>query len=204
MPARSAIDIELRQLGLEAIDTWAIPVAICTAHTVLGLLQNVRRSLYAWPSLIRAAFIFDEIHAFPDKLFRHLLRFLEIFRSQPVLLMTATLPLYKKEALIKACEKRGGLLHLPGPKERENAKRYTLRRTSEDHAWAEADHVIKSGGKVLWICNTVDRAIATARKAMEHNIPTELFHSRYRYRDRLLRQRKVIDGFFPAVHQCLQ
>ena len=49
LPARSPSQRKLLALKLEALDTWPIPAVVCTAHTVLGLLQNVRRGLYAWP-----------------------------------------------------------------------------------------------------------------------------------------------------------
>lgn len=189
---------ELRLLRLEALETWPIPVVVCTAHTVLGMLQNVRRSLYAWPSLVRSVFIFDEIHAFSEKLFRHLLRFLEVFTSQPVLLMTATLPPERKAALKTVCQQRGGLHILQGPQGRENAKRYLLEVASAETAWQETQEMIACGGKVLWIVNTVDRAMRRTKLSHEAGLPAQPYHSRYRYKDRLIRQRKVIDGFAPG------
>src|SRR5262249_39427347 len=62
---------------IESLDAWSTPIVACTVDTVLGLVQNNRRGLYAWPALAGAAFIFDEIHAYDDKLFGALLRFLQ-------------------------------------------------------------------------------------------------------------------------------
>ena len=197
MPQRSKSAEELRALQLEALDTWPIPLAVCTVHTVLGLLQNNRRALYAWPSIARSIFVFDEIHSFPDKLFQHLLRFLEIFRYAPVLLMTATLPPERKDALQTVCKKRGGLTIIPGPDSREKAPRYMLKRSNEQEAWNVVKETLSNGGKALWICNTVDRAIDRVKLALEEDLPVQPFHSRYRYRDRVVRQRSVIDGFKP-------
>jgi CRISPR-associated endonuclease/helicase Cas3 len=44
----------------------------------------------------------------------------------------------------------------------------------------------------------VDRAIKLARQAKDQGLPVYPFHSRYRYKDRLVRQRQVIDGFTPS------
>jgi CRISPR-associated endonuclease/helicase Cas3 len=195
MPPHSKSDVELRSLQLEALDTWPIPAVVCTAHTVLGLLQNVRRAIYAWPSLVRAAFVFDEIHSFSPLLFQHLLRFLEVFRTVPVLLMTATLPPERKEALERVCRDRGGLTVIQGPRNMEEAKRYKLQRSPGKDAWNYVRQTLEKRGKVLWVVNTVNRAINLARQAIERGLPVQLFHSRYRYKDRLVRQRQVIDGF---------
>ncbi|MDD3580792.1 MAG: CRISPR-associated helicase Cas3' [Desulfobacca sp.] len=197
MPSLTKTEIELRALNLEALDTWPVPAVVCTAHTVLGLLQNSRRGLYAWPSLAQSVFVFDEIHSFSPRLFQHLLRFLEIFKSIPVLLMTATIPPGRQRALHKICSARGGMAVISGPATRENAKRYILKRSDEDNAWQIAQKVLNKGGKVLWISNTVSRSMTLAKQAFESGLPVQPFHSRYRYRDRLIRQRTVVDGFLP-------
>jgi len=197
MPPRNGVQRELLHLGLEAMDMWPASTIVCTAHTVLGLLQNTRRGIYGWPSLVRAAFVFDEIHSFSDLLFAHLLRFLQLFCHAPVLLMTATLPPFRKKALLKACECRGGVEIITGPQEREQAKRYLLSRSNDDNAWQQCLEMLNSGGKVLWICNTVARAMKVAQYAHDIGLPVQPYHSRYRYRDRLVRQRTVIEGFMP-------
>ena len=187
---------------LEALDMWPVPAVVCTAHTVLGLLQNVRRGLYAWPSLVRAAYVFDEVHAFDDTLFAHLLRFLTEFPGAPVLVMTATLPPEKRQMLQKIAQTRGGgICCISGPPERESAPRYRLEDCGEkfDLAWQKIADVLRGGGKVLWVCNTVNRAIAISERAEQQGMPVELYHSRFRYRDRLQRQRSVIDGFHASV-----
>ena len=193
MPSKTHEEEEMRMMKLEALETWPVPLIVCTANTVLGILQNGRRSIYSWPSLCRSIFVFDEIHSFCDTLFSHLLRFLEIFSSVPVLLMTATLPPERKEAIQKCCQKRGGLIVISGQKKREEAKRYILRRSSHEMAYQEVRQTIERNGKVLWVCNTVKKAIQQAKEYP--SFPVQPYHSRYRYKDRLKRQRAVIDGF---------
>lgn len=195
MPPRPNSDIEMQAMKIASLKTWPIPVVVCTANTVLGILQNERRSLYTTPSLFQSIFVFDEIHSFSPRLFGHLLRFLEIFEKTPVLLMTATLPRERLEALESVCSARGGLRIIEGPKERECAKRYLLEKSDMETAWQHTEKVIDSGGKVLWIANTVPRVMEIAKLAGEKNLPVQPFHSRYRYKDRLERQRNLIDAF---------
>ena len=87
--AREESDVAIR---LESLEAWSTPVVSCTVDTVLGLIQNNKRGLFAWPALAQSAFVFDEIHAFDDRLFGALLRFIRDLPRLPVLLMTASLP----------------------------------------------------------------------------------------------------------------
>ena len=52
----------------DALEAWATPVVACTVDLVLGLVQNNKRGLFAWPALAQSSFIFDEIHAYDDRL----------------------------------------------------------------------------------------------------------------------------------------
>lgn len=115
MPPRNDEAERLHTLRLEALEMWPFPAVVCTAHTVLGMLENTRRGLYAFPSFLQGVFVFDEIHAFSDTLFAYLLRFLEAFSNTPVLLMTATLPESRKQALEMICITRGSLVVIEGP-----------------------------------------------------------------------------------------
>lgn len=202
MPARGSEEAELIESRLEAMETWPIPAVVCTAHTVLGLFENVRRGVYAWPALIRGTFVFDEIHAYSERLFSYLLTFLEMFRESPVLLMTATLPEVRRKALEEVCKSRGGLMAVKGPKERESALRYVMRDLGTQGCEEAKRKILDVFGesyngskKVLWICNTIKSAAAIYDWGKEHALPVELYHSRYRYRDRLRRHRAVIDAF---------
>ena len=195
MPQPTHEDNDLRQAGLEALESWPVPAAVCTAHTVLGIMENVRRSLYTFPSLLQSVFVFDEIHAYSDRLFSYLLRFLKTFPGSSVLLMTATLPPSRKKVLERICASRGGLDVILGPKERELAERYVLEKADEKQAWMQVEETLQSGGKVLWICNTIKKAMRIIDQALGMKLPAQPFHSRYRYKDRLKRQQAVVQGF---------
>ena len=116
--SRSGIDFEIILLGTgsdsktadadaaakaNALESWSTPVVACTVDTVLGLVQNNRRSLFAWPALAQSAFVFDEIHAYDDRLFGALLRFLRDLPGLPALLMTASLPTRARRHSEKCC-----------------------------------------------------------------------------------------------------
>jgi len=195
MPDLSHEENELRQAGLEALESWPIPVAVCTAHTVLGILENVRRSIYTWPSLMQSIFVFDEIHAYSDRLFSYLLRFLKTLPGTNVLLMTATLPPVRKKVLEETCKIRGGMEIIRGPKKREVAIRYLLERSTVEKVWNQIEENLNYGGKVLWVCNTVKKAMEIVDSSIKKQLPVQPFHSRYRYKDRLKRQETVVQGF---------
>ncbi len=197
MPSLGHEESELHSMRMEALETWPVPAVVCTAHTVLGLLENTRRGLYAWPSILRGMFVFDEVHAYSDRVFSYLLQFLDIFRGVPVLLMTATLPGSRRSALEEVCRNRGPVDFLKGPLEREQAARYTLEDLGSDleKCKERVAESLAKGEKVLWICNTVGKVMSLLEWAESKNLPVEPYHSRYRYRDRLLRHRAVLDGF---------
>jgi CRISPR-associated endonuclease/helicase Cas3 len=197
---------------IESLDAWSTPIVSCTVDTVLGIVQNNRRGLYAWPALAGASFVFDEIHAYDDKLFGAMLRFLEAMRGVPVLLMTASLPAARRKAL-EQCLKRidRELEELKGPQDLENRPRYQRQGEVDDRdPLAEVTaHVkeLREKAKVLWVCNTVDRAIRSAEAAKSAGLKPFIYHSRFRYEDRVAQHNKIINAFKgkgPVVAICTQ
>lgn len=197
---------ETADLRIESLQAWEPPIVICTVDAVLGLMQNNRRGLMSFPAFANAAFVFDEIHAYDPQLFGTLLRFLSTFRNAPVVLMTASLPNAMQTALEKVC---GKLEPYFGPRKREKAKRYQLEFVQENpdsEAWKAAKEVLLNGGKVLWVVNTVNRAISLYREAKLEEalydkelerflINVFLYHSRFRYSERVDKQDKLVAGF---------
>lgn len=181
----------------DALALWLPDVAVSTADVILGLVQNYRTALFAFPALGAGAFVFDEAHQYDDRMFAALCRFVEEGRGMQVLIMTATMPPAREEALAAAVQARGGTLRVvDGPAEVERGARYDIERTTRDEALARALEVLAAGGKVLWVCNTVERAINTGRDvgaAVE--LPTYVYHSRFRYEDRATRHREVVAAF---------
>lgn len=192
-------DEELRRSAraldrLDALRHWGADVVTCTIDTVLGLLADQRRGLYAWPSLCDAAVVFDEIHAYDERLFGLLLRFLRDLPGVPALLMTASLPRARRQALeqvVSSVHERT-LAVVEGEKDLETLARYTIERRDvppDD----EVERALEADKKVLWVCNTVNRALSTAQR-LERLSPL-VYHSRFRYIDRVERHRDVVDAF---------
>jgi len=202
---------ETADLRIESLQAWEPPLVVCTVDAVLGLMQNNRRGLYSFPAFANAAFVFDEIHAYDPMLFGALLGFLKTFREAPIMLMTASLPTAMQTALEKVC---GELKPHFGPHNRETAPRYSLEFVQEAPdaaAWKAAKETLRTGGKVLWIVNTVDRAIGLYRAAKEDEELYDkrlasflwaiyLYHSRFRYFERVLQHKAVVDAFNPRIN----
>jgi CRISPR-associated endonuclease/helicase Cas3 len=182
-------------LRIESLDAWSTPIVSCTVDAVLGLVQNNRRPLYAWPALAGAAFVFDEIHAYDDRLFGALLRFLAALPGAPALLMTASLPRARHEAVERCLQRADRQLSvIDGPAEQEELPRYHRLLSDASTSPLETIHrEIASGGNVLWICNTVDRVMRAADEAAGLN--PIVYHSRFRYKDRVKRHERTIDAF---------
>lgn len=178
-----------------ALSQWREHLVVTTADTVLGLLANARRSLCAAPALLQSAIVFDEVHAFDDKLFGHLLIFLKNFPALPVLLMTASLP-PSRSAVLKAV--RPDLHREAGPAAPQAAPRYLLRVIADaEEGWSAAQACVARMGKVLWVRNQVEWANDTYNACRERfpEARVDIYHSRLRYKDRSERHRQVIDRF---------
>ncbi|AKQ70369.1 CRISPR-associated helicase Cas3 [Myxococcus hansupus] len=190
-PGRGSRD----QDRLDALRSWGVDAMSCTADTVLGLVQSQRQGLYAWPSLCSACVVFDEIHAYDDRLFGCLLRFLEALPGLPVLLMTASLPVARLGALRDLCERVHGrsLAVVDGPEDLETLPRY--QRLDVEDPWPLVTQCLRDDGKVLWVSNTVDRCMRAAEAASSRGAHALLYHSRFRYEDRVHRHGAVVAAF---------
>lgn len=181
---------------IESLEAWSTPVVACTVDTVLGLIQNNKRGLFAWPALAQSAFVFDEIHAYDDRLFGALLRFLRDLPGLPALLMTASLPASREQALRNVLESRQQEWHpIAGPESLETMPRYHKALIERNDPLPLVRRELAEGGKVLWVCNTVDRVMRAGERAAEHS--PLLYHSRFKYEDRVERHKAVVRAFTP-------
>lgn len=186
-------------LRLDSLRAWGREVIACTVDTVLGLMQNRRRPLFSFPAIVAGAFVFDEIHSYDACLFGALLRFLEVLPGVPVLLMSASIPPDRLKALRDVLGDRLGDV-IAGDPLAEGFQRYRLEsRSSAGACLEEVEDALRAKQKVLWVCNTVNDAIAQARQAHQWTgvAPEQVivYHSRFRYGDRVARQNKVLAEF---------
>lgn len=207
--SRVSVDLELLDVGdekkdkeeqadrlmtIEALEAWSTSITSCTVDTVLGLTQNQKRGLFAWPSLAGAAFVFDEIHAYDDRLFASLLHFLSTCCGVPCLLMTASLPRVRRTALEETLRSLGESLEtVTGPADLETLPRY--QRLIGDDPWNVVEQIFRENGKILWVANTVRRARRFAEGAESRGLRPLVYHSRFRYEDRVRQHGRIVDAF---------
>src|SRR5262249_23529534 len=152
--AQAALNAERDKI--ESLALWSTPLVITTSDTILGLMSNARRAVYSLPAIVNSAIVFDEIHAFDDQMFGHLLVFLKNFPQLPVLLMTASLPEERKRAIARV---RPDLNPIPGPPEFELLERYFIDdSTTDEELWQAIEERLSKTGKVLWVRNRVEWA----------------------------------------------
>lgn len=194
--ARQAL-AEMRD-RIESLELWSTPLVVSTTDTLLGLMANARRAIYSIPAIMSGAIVFDEIHSYDDQLFGHLLVFLKNFSRLPILLMTASLPEERLRAIRYARPDLDDSNIVSGPSAFENLERYVVRKdiTGED-VDAAIEHCISKEGKVLWVCNRVERANDSYLSCRDRftSANVNVYHSRFRYIDRSRRHRRVIDDF---------
>jgi CRISPR-associated endonuclease/helicase Cas3 len=198
---RAVVDLEIFGLAegdvmrdrdrLDALRAWGVAAITCTVDTLLGLLQNQRKGLYAFPGIADAAVVFDEVHSYDERLFATLLRFLDDLPGIPALVMTASLPAARLAALRTLVARRHGraLHEVSGPPELEALPRYRF-LDSETLPIALVGEALGRGEKVLWVSNTVGRCMASGA-----GLPGLVYHSRFRYCDRVARHSAVIEAF---------
>ncbi|MDW8266022.1 MAG: CRISPR-associated helicase Cas3' [Gemmataceae bacterium] len=194
-------------IRVESLDAWSTPIVACTVDTVLGLMQNHKRALFSWPALAQAAFVFDEIHAYDDALFGALLRFLKDVPGVPVLLMTASLPRPREQALRDTLSRFRSLklTAIAGPEQWETLPRYHKQTLEGDDPLPLVQAALQRGHKVLWVCNTVDEVMQKANRLTD--MQPLIYHSRFKYKDRVARHQAVIKAFRcdgPALAICTQ
>lgn len=204
--SRASVDVEAFQRSLDidrtednlavwapdVLDRWGAKVVACTVDTVLSLMTHWRNAMAAIPLWAQSAFVFDEIHSYDRALFGALLEFLRCVRA-PVLLMTASLSEARREALQRALD--GPIEPIRGEPDIESHPRYRIRQAEADDATDVAEAAVRDGQKVLWVANTVGRAQSAFRALSGRGLAGTVYHSRFRYEDRVTRQEEVIKSF---------
>lgn len=196
--ARSDLDTDDHLLRIESLRAWDPKVVICTADTVLALVRNNRRGLYNSPAILSASLVFDELHAYEDRMFVAVIALIKALPGASFLLMTASLPHERKQFLLSELN---AVEQVPSPKDLEELPRYQFEEPI-DLAQAEliVERAIANELRVLWVCNTVSRAQDIFARLREKRLPTLTYHSRFKYEDRRDRHREVVDAFGCKEH----
>ena len=187
----------------ESLRRLMAPVTFSTVDAVLGILQMRRSSLCLLPVICQSMLVFDEIHSYSPELFKHLLAFVRYFEV-PMVMMTATLPPAYKVALRTALDVKP-VAWIRGPETIESVLRYRLRVDNESigeglsHGMlTRVRQAVQAGQKVLIVINRVEWAKSVFKQlASEPDLQTvaRLFHSRFKYLDRLKIQHDLVQRF---------
>jgi CRISPR-associated endonuclease/helicase Cas3 len=190
---RRDLEADDHLLRINSLRAWCPKVVVCTADTVLALMRNNRRGLYNSPAILSASFVFDELHAYEDRMFAAVVALIKALPGASFLLMTASLPKARKDFLLKELDH---MQEVPEPKELEELPRYTFEELAKSD---DADEIVRLGTsqkrRVLWVHNTVSRAQRTFERLRDAGLPAKIYHSRFKYEDRVDRHREVIAAF---------
>lgn len=184
-----------KQIRIESLKAWFPQVVVCTADTVLSLVRNNRRGWYNSPAILSASFVFDELHAYDNRMFAAVIALIKALPNAHFLLMTASLPKNRKEFLFKHLGSEN-IKPIPTPKELEALPRYNFKQlTTREEAFEIVEKAKTEKLKILWICNTVARTQAVFDELKAKGLPVKTYHSFFKYEDRKDRHKEVIDGF---------
>lgn len=193
---------------LFSLQQWPKRLFSATVDQFLAFLQHDYGSTCLLPLLADSAVVLDEVHSYDRGMFTALTAFLEHF-DVPVLAMTATMPERRKVDLAKHLTVVEGL-GFGGEASRlrqiADHPRYGVSKASGvDEARREAGSALRSGLRVLWVVNTVDRAQALARGFAADpragrlwtadGCPIHCYHSRFKLADRRARHDEIVAAF---------
>ncbi len=136
---RKDLETDDHLLRIESLRAWGPKVVVCTADTVLALVRNNRRGLYNSPAILSASFVFDELHAYEDRMFAAVISLIKALPGASFLLMTASLPKARKEFLLGQLE----LSEVPKPTTLEDIPRYLFEWQAADDAFELAREAVK-------------------------------------------------------------
>ena len=179
------------RIRIESLKSWDSRINVCTVDTVLGLVRNLRKGRYSSPSLFTASFVFDEVHAYDNRMFSGLVALMDALPGASFLLMSASLPRHRVEFLKKHFTETK---IINSPKKLEEIPRYQFEEKKGD-VLLDVQGWVNEGKKVLWVVNTVTEAQTVFTRAKKMSISCLVYHSRFRYMDRVVRHRGAIDAF---------
>lgn len=198
-------------------------IGVCTIDQVLISVLPVRHKFVRGFGIGKSVLIVDEVHAYDSYMYGLLG---EVLRQQrqmggSALLLSATLPYYQRVALAatwggdlpdvkdKAYPLVSHVSHdgkvtpftlndedLPEPRTVAVEVMAKPKLLADDELIEQMLQAAEHGAQVVFICNLVDIAQATAKRLRQYNrVPVDLFHARYRFCDRQTIEKAVIEKY---------
>jgi CRISPR-associated endonuclease/helicase Cas3 len=196
-------------------------IGVCTIDQVLLSVLPVRHQFVRSFGVRRSVLIVDEVHAYDSYMYGLLQVVLkgQAKAGGSAILLSATLPAFQKESLLKAWGDDGGKQPVEYPLVTQSILQNVVHHTLPEHEKSEGVNVAitlwpspalvfpdkliaeiitkaEAGAMVGVVCNLVADAQRLADKlAKLTKAPVDLFHSRFRFRDRMKREEKVLENF---------
>lgn len=204
-------------------------IGVCTIDQVLLSVLPVRHHFVRSFSIGRSVLIVDEVHAYDAYMYGLLESVLQQQRAAggSAILLSATLPLHQRQQLVRAwCpdttvapENEYPLLTqiagtrmitvAPEPADRPQSRVVCVepRRMPsvfpDDALLAQVCDAAARGARIAVIVNLVADAQRIARRLRGQSAqPVDLFHSRFRFRDRMRRETEVLERYGAGAPRC--
>jgi len=124
--------------------------------------------------------------------------------------MTASLPEYRKAAIKRVLKAHDETLaEIQGPQDIQGRPRYRHEEVQAKHIAERIKQELEAEGKVLRVCSTVGAAMREAETFEESGLRPIVYHSCFRYVDRIQRHNQAVEAFQksragPAFAVCTQ
>ncbi|MFN3420667.1 MAG: CRISPR-associated helicase Cas3' [Armatimonadota bacterium] len=179
------------------------PIKVATPFQLLKWLFGIPRFEIGISEMVGGLFIFDEIHAYDAHvvaLIAEMVRLLKQLGGR-FLFMSATFPPFLKELLQEALDEEVATFGLEGDESDKWTQQF-LQQVRHILRWHDEPleamlpaiiEAIQQGKKVLVVANRVAQAQEIYRQLREKFHGVHLLHSRFTRRDRVSKERAIID-----------
>lgn len=197
-------------------------IGVCTVDQVLLSVLPVRHHFVRSFSLGRSVLIVDEVHAYDAYMYGLLESVLQQQRAAggSAILLSATLPWHQRQQLVRAWSPDAAIVPeneyplltqvvdtrmiatAPEPADRPQARIVCIEAARmpavfpDDAFLAKVCDAAARGARIAVIVNLVADAQRIARRLRDQGArPVDLFHSRFRFRDRMQREAEVLEHY---------
>jgi CRISPR-associated endonuclease/helicase Cas3 len=197
-------------------------IAVSTVDQVmLSAIKSLQHYFVRLFGVGKSVLIIDEVHAYDAYMYAILKVVIQQQKQAggSVILLSATLPTHQKKALINAWDVSDSMTEMAYPLMLQAVENKVISFTLDSSQHLQSCTVLtelivnddltltedilqrivnaaNSGAKVAIVCNLVDDAQCYAKALAEMTeMPVDLYHSRYRYCDRMAKEKQVLEYY---------